>query len=179
MDREQEIAKIAEPIESRLKSIVTLTRSPHWIWENEDREITQHAYYAAKDIYEASFVSPVDGELELTDDKILAIWQENIFENGMVTDFAKKIIAKATPIIKAQQDAELRDEIDKARIEIAEISKELDDREADLIEAKAEVAREILGKMNMRDVGGVNPEWALSDKQYKDFESHCLPEGEE
>ena len=27
--------------------------------------------------------------------------------------------------------------------------------------------REILGKMNMRDVGGTEPEWALSNKDYQ------------
>jgi len=45
---------------------------------------------------------------------------------------------------------------------------------AQLEQAKQEVARGILSSMNMRDVGGVNPEWALSDKQEKEFESRYL-----
>ena len=41
---------------------------------------------------------------------------------------------------------------------------------------EARVAREILGPMNMRDVGGINPEWALSDKQYHEFLSRYVKE---
>ncbi len=36
--------------------------------------------------------------------------------------------------------------------------------------------REILGKMNMRDVGGTEPEWALSNKDYQALKQKHLGE---
>ncbi len=59
------------------------------------------------------------------------------------------------------------EELDKAREQIAELTKKLDDREKDLIDAKREEGERIVSKMNRRDVGGINPEWALCDKDYQ------------
>lgn len=48
----------------------------------------------------------------------------------------------------------------------------------DLQAERAKVAGEILNNMNMRDVGGINPEWALSDKQRNDFLAKYTDGGE-
>lgn len=50
-------------------------------------------------------------------------------------------------------EEELRDKVDKAMIEIAELNKKLDDREADLIEAKREERERIIGWGNEKCTG--------------------------
>jgi len=42
-----------------------------------------------------------------------------------------------------------------------------------------EVVAEILKHLNMRDVGGEHPEWAMSDKEYQELKSEYLPKRKE
>ena len=50
----------------------------------------------------------------------------------------------------------------------------------ELLEAQVrETLKMVLGKMNIRNFVGVYPEWAISDKQYKEFKQTLNQSGEE
>lgn len=36
-------------------------------------------------------------------------------------------------------------------------------------QTRQDTIREMLGKLNKRDVGGIYPEWAMCDKDYKEY----------
>ncbi|MBA7710889.1 hypothetical protein ES703_119837 [subsurface metagenome] len=86
------------------------------------------------------------------DEKGLLKYKDGLkVSNPLIEILSWEFWCKALPYIKAQKllcdkDKEgLRDKIEKARAEIAELSKKLDDREVDLTEAVEAETRRIMG----------------------------------
>jgi len=101
---------------------------------------------------------------ELISDEEIADIEEAVEDavfSGQATDTKPVAVAKAQlahckPIIEARLLSQ-----DGVKQSVESIIK----REVGLAEARER--ERILALLNARDVGGVNPEWAMSDKQYK------------
>ena len=82
--------------------------------------------------------SPPRDSLLLTDEEI-----RSARKSAKPDETEFEAVAKAQLAKVKRQDSKLREQIDNAMIKIAELSKKLDDREIDLIEAKREVCKAI------------------------------------